>query len=398
MAIIVQKFGGTSVANTERIKHVGQIIRKYIENGAQPVVVVSAMAGVTNQLVSLCLEISRLTDFNLSEYDAALASGETVTAALLALYLQTIGISARSFHGWQIPIETNDSHGHGLITNIDTANLLDTISQGVVPIIAGFQGVNNAGRITTLGRGGSDTTAAAIAAALDAECCEIYTDTDGVYSADPRLVNHAMLIPALTHAEMLVFASLGAKVLHPRSVQIAMRYNIPMKVISSFTEHTGTIITTQKNSMENPKITGLTINHDFALVSVSTKSQQEIYQILQMITARGIKLYDIAFANNKTESLTFTTNLLNIAAIEKIVTDANAQIDEVNTTIAQLSIVGLGVNNSTDTLQIVMTQLAEQETHCYSINVGETSISCFVAASDCDRLLKSLHSKLIEDV
>ena len=221
MARIVQKFGGTSVANMERIRNVARLVKKEIDAGNQVAVVLSAMSGVTNQLVAYCEEANPLYDT--AEYDAVVSTGEQVTVGLLAILLQGMGLKARSFAGWQIPIHTDDAHGKARIVEIDTDDLIGRMNAGEIPVVAGFQGIGSDGRVTTLGRGGSDTSAVALAAALNADRCDIYTDVDGVYTTDPRIVPKARKLPRITYEEMLEMASLGAKVLQTRSVEMAMK-------------------------------------------------------------------------------------------------------------------------------------------------------------------------------
>ena len=225
MGIIVQKFGGTSVADLTRIENVAKLVKAELESGNQVIAVVSAMAGATNSLITQCAELSRLDELNsLQEYDAAIASGEIVTSALLALQLQSIGIKARSLQGWQVPIETNRAHVNAQIVNINPQKLSELLRQGITPVITGFQGVSIDGDITTLGKGGSDTTAAIIAASLNAERCDIYTDVDGIYTADPRVVHNAKKIDIINIDELYALCSSGAKVLHPRAALAAKRY------------------------------------------------------------------------------------------------------------------------------------------------------------------------------
>ncbi|HBC09068.1 MAG TPA: aspartate kinase, partial [Rhodospirillaceae bacterium] len=244
MALIVQKFGGTSVADVDRIKAVAQRVKSEVDAGHQIAVVVSAMAGVTNQLVGYVDDISKLYDAR--EYDAVVASGEQVTSGLLALALQDIGIPARSWQGWQIPIHTSDVHAKARITSIDTDKIQARLELGEVVVVPGFQGVAPDGRITTLGRGGSDTSAVALAAALKAHRCDIYTDVDGVYTCDPRIVTKARKLSKITYEEMLEMASQGAKVLQTRAVEMAMNHGVRTEVRSSFSAERGTLVVNEE--------------------------------------------------------------------------------------------------------------------------------------------------------
>ncbi len=266
MARLVQKFGGTSLADMERIKLVAQRVAREVEAGHEVAVVVSAMAGVTNQLVAWARETSRLHDA--SEYDVVVSSGEQVTAGLLTLALQNLGVDARSWLGWQIPLRTDDVHGKARIHSIEAAELGRRLARGQVAVVAGFQGVGACGRITTLGRGGSDTSAVALAAALDAERCDIFTDVDGVYTSDPRIVTKARKLDKITYEEMLEMASQGAKVLQTRSVEMAMNHRVRVQVLSSFSEAPGTLVVDEDEIVEQQVVSGIAYSRDEAKITV----------------------------------------------------------------------------------------------------------------------------------
>src|SRR5271163_2992694 len=266
MARLVQKFGGTSLADTERIKVVARRVEREIGAGHQVAVVVSAMAGVTNQLVDWTRETSRLHDAR--EFDVVVSSGEQVTAGLLALALQNLGIDARSWLGWQIPIRTDGVHGKARIEAIDVTEIGRRLAQGQVAVVAGFQGVGPRGRITTLGRGGSDTSAVALAAALEAERCDIFTDVDGVYTTDPRIVAKARKLSKITYEEMLEMASQGAKVLQTRSVEMAMNHRVRVQVLSSFTDTPGTLVVDEDEIVEKQVVSGIAYSRDEAKITV----------------------------------------------------------------------------------------------------------------------------------
>ncbi|MGE0748170.1 MAG: aspartate kinase, partial [Rhodospirillales bacterium] len=255
MARIVVKFGGTSVADVERIKSVARRIKRVIDDGNEVAVVVSAMSGATNQLVAWTREIAPLHDAR--EYDVVVASGEQVTAGLVALALQEIGVNARSWLGWQIPIRTDGAHGKARIEEIKAEELVRRLKDGQVPVCAGFQGIGPDERITTLGRGGSDTSAVALAAALHADRCDIYTDVDGVYTTDPRIVAKARKLSKITYEEMLELASVGAKVLQTRSVEIAMNHGVRVQVLSSFTDEPGTLVVDEGEIVEQEVVSGI---------------------------------------------------------------------------------------------------------------------------------------------
>lgn len=266
MARIVMKFGGTSVADIERIANAAARVKREVEAGNEVAVVVSAMAGATNQLVGYVDQTSRMYDAR--EYDAVVASGEQVTAGLMALRLQEMGVAARSWLGWQIPIKTNEVHAKARIEEIGTDNLDPRLSNGEVAVIAGFQGVSPRGRITTLGRGGSDTTAVALAAALKAERCDIYTDVDGVYTTDPRIVSKARKLERISHEEMLEMASLGAKVLQTRSVELAMNHGVRLQVLSSFEDKPGTLVVDEDEIVEQQVVSGIAYSRDEAKITL----------------------------------------------------------------------------------------------------------------------------------
>ena len=265
MGRIVQKYGGTSVADVDRIRNVATRVKREVDAGTQVAVVVSAMAGVTNQLVDYVRQLAPLHDTR--EYDAVVATGEQVTAGLLALALQTLGVPSRSFLGWQMPFRTDSMHGQARIEGIETAELERRLANGEVPVVAGFQGVSPDGRITTLGRGGSDTCAVALAAALKADRCDIYTDVDGVYTTDPRIVAKARKLDKITYEEMLELASLGAKVLQTRSVAMAMKHRVRVQVLSSFADLPGTLVVDEDEIVEQELVSGIAYSRDEAKIT-----------------------------------------------------------------------------------------------------------------------------------
>ena len=267
MARIVQKFGGTSVADLDRIRAVAQRVKAEVDAGNEVAVVVSAMSGTTNQLVEWSREIGPLHDAR--EYDVIVSTGEQVTVGLLAIALQNIGIDARSWLGWQIALHTNDLHGSARIESLDADKLDERLSSGQVAVVAGFQGIGPDGRISTLGRGGSDTSAVALAAALNADRCDIYTDVDGVYTTDPRIMPKARKLERITFEEMLEMASAGAKVLETRSVAMAMRYDVNLQVLSSFSDQPGTLVVNEEQNMEQQKISGIAYSRDEAKITLS---------------------------------------------------------------------------------------------------------------------------------
>jgi aspartate kinase len=266
MARLVMKFGGTSVADLDKIRNAAQHVRREVDRGYEVAVVVSAMAGKTNELVGWVRDTALLYDAR--EYDAVVSSGENVTAGLMALTLQQMGVPARSWQGWQVPLHTTSSHGAARILSIETERLLQKFGEGLHAVIAGFQGISPEGRVTTLGRGGSDTSAVAFAAALEAERCDIYTDVDGVYTTDPRITRKARKLDKISYEEMLELASLGAKVLQTRSVELAMRYKVPLMVRSSFSDAPGTIVCDEEEIVESNVVSGIAHSRDEAKLTV----------------------------------------------------------------------------------------------------------------------------------
>ncbi|MEK9911848.1 MAG: aspartate kinase, partial [Candidatus Puniceispirillum sp.] len=272
MARIVQKFGGTSVADLDRIRAVATRVKAEVDAGHEVAVVVSAMAGSTNQLVEWATTVGKIHDAR--EYDTIVATGEQVTVGLLAIALQNLGVEARSWLGWQIPIHTDDVHGAARIDSIDATKISARMAQGQVAIVAGFQGIAPDGRISTLGRGGSDTSAVALAAALNADRCDIYTDVDGVYTTDPRIAPKAQKLSRITFEEMLEMASSGAKVLQTRSVAMAMRHNVNLQVLSSFTNAAGTFVVSEDSVVEQETISGIAYSPDEAKITIAGLSDQ----------------------------------------------------------------------------------------------------------------------------
>jgi aspartate kinase len=266
MARIVMKFGGTSVANPERIRNAARRIKAQVDQGDDVAVAVSAMAGVTDRLVEQVQETSPIYDTR--EYDVVVSSGEQITAGLLAIVLQEMGVSARSWLGWQIPVRTNEAHGSARIEEVAVEEILRRFDEGQVAVVAGFQGVDPQGRITTLGRGGSDTSAVALAAALGAERCDIYTDIDGVYTSDPRIVTRARKLERVTYEEMLEMASQGAKVLQTRSVEMAMKHRVRVQVLSSFEEAPGTLVVDEDEIVEQAVVSGIAYSRDEAKITL----------------------------------------------------------------------------------------------------------------------------------
>jgi aspartate kinase len=397
MGIIVQKFGGTSVGSIERIKNVASLVETEIAANNRVVVIVSAMAGATNALVAQCAQISRLDkDAHLREYDAALASGEIITSALLALQLQTIGLKARSLQGWQIPFKTDEMHSNAQVTAIDTKLLLQLLDDGIIPVITGFQGVTTTGDVTTLGKGGSDTSAALIAAALNADRCDIYTDVDGIYTADPRIVHDAKKIDYIDTDELYELCASGAKVLHPRAALAAKRYGFAMRVLSSFTNNSGTIIQKNESPMENKLVTAITSNKNLLKIDIEHKAGN-FSKILTEFTKESIiteqtystsntNSYIITSLADKNKSETLLENLKNHALIKKY---------ELITNISTVTVVGYGINSNKTLIQQIIEILASNNIEILASNSSDIKFSILINESDNEKLIRLLHDYTI---
>ncbi len=342
---IVQKFGGTSVADIARLEKVALKVKREIDAGHQVIVVVSAMAGVTNQLVSYTKALSN--GLPTPEHDAVHSTGEQITSGLLALALQQIGIPARSFMGWQIPIITDDCHTNARIQDIPTENLETCLAQNITPVISGFQGITKDQRITTLGRGGSDTTAVAIAAALQADRCDIYTDVEGVFTADPRIVPNARKLKEISYQEMHELAAQGAKVLHTRSVETAMAHNVCVRVLSSFVESPGTHMVSKTENTH--KLSGIAHNSDWTLIKLSSISQplKTIRQLASQFEKQSINHDMFVFTDTDPQVLSFTIAKGDLAktiqAVEETLPQFQPHHLEIETNITKITLVGFGM-------------------------------------------------------
>ena len=399
MARIVQKFGGTSVANIERIRATAAIVRRAVAAGDQVAVVVSAMAGTTNQLVEWTRAVAMLHDAR--EYDVVVASGEQITAGLIALALQDHGIAARSWLGWQLPIQTDSTHGKARIQHIDTAEIERRMAQGEVPVIAGFQGLGERNRITTLGRGGSDATAVALAAALKADRCDIYTDVDGVYTTDPRIVAKARKLDKIAYEEMLEMASQGAKVLQIRSVEFASKYQVNLRVLSSFEEGQGTLITTEENIMEQALISGVTLNRDEAQVTVVGVPDRPgvASGILGPVADANIEV-DMIVQNtgaDGTTDFTFTVHRNDhdrtLEILQQVAADMGARGVRGEKKIVKISIVGVGMRSHAGIASRMFRALAAEGINIRMISTSEIKISVVVDEKYSELGVRTLHSE-----
>jgi aspartate kinase len=399
MALIVQKYGGTSVANTERIRAVAERVAKFKMRGHQVVVVLSAMSGETNRLIGLAKEIQATPDPR--ELDVLVSTGEQVTIALLAMALKDLGLKAKSYTGGQVRILTDNAFTKARILNIDETNMRADLDSGHVLVVAGFQGVDEAGNVTTLGRGGSDTTGVALAAALKADECQIYTDVDGVYTTDPRIVPEARRLNTVTFEEMLEMASLGSKVLQIRSVEFAGKYKVKLRVLSSFQETgDGTLITFEENdSMEQPIISGIAFNRDEAKITVVGVPDHPgiAYQILGPVADANIDVdmivQNIGHAN--TTDFTFTVHRNDFAKAMALVKSTAATIGarEVigDDKIAKVSIVGVGMRSHVGVARRMFETLSKENINLQMISTSEIKISVVVDDKYTELAVRALH-------
>ena len=399
MAIIVQKFGGTSVADTTRIKAVAETVKRECDAGNQVAVVLSAMAGVTDQLIGYVAEVGGSN--NLPEYDTVVSTGEQITAGLLALCLDGIGVPSRSWMGWQIPIRTDDKHGKARIEKIDTEALEQCFADGQVPVIPGFQGISPDGRITTFGRGGSDTSAVAVAAALGAERCDIYTDVDGVYTTDPRIVSAARKMEKITYEEMLEMASLGAKVLQTRAVELAMKSNQRLQVRSSYSDAPGTLVVDEDEIVEQEMVSGIAYSRDEAkitLVQVADKPGVAA-SIFGPLADAGINVDMIVqnvSADGRATDLTFTVTE---ADLERAVETVAAKKDVLeyadlasDSNVVKISVIGVGMRSHAGVAQRMFETLGEKGINIQVISTSEIKVSVLVAEEYTELALRALHT------
>ncbi|MEM7026827.1 MAG: aspartate kinase [Pseudomonadota bacterium] len=398
MALIVQKYGGTSVGSIDRIHAVADRVLETVQQGNKVVVVVSAMSGETDRLVGLAKSISDKPIPR--EMDVLLSTGEQVTIALLSMCLEEKGQSAISYTGGQVCIRTDDAHSKARILDIDSANVLAALEQGKVVVIAGFQGNDQDGNITTLGRGGSDTTAVAMAAALKADECRIYTDVDGVYTADPRIVEGAQRLPNITYEEMLEMASLGSKVLQIRSVEFARKYNVNLRVLSSFKDGPGTLITEEDEDMEAALISGIAHNKDEAkLTIVGVPDQPGIAsQILGPIADANIEV-DMIVQNvgvDNTTDFTFSVHRNDFDQAMSILQNTSKEIGAKQVTgdnkIAKISVVGVGMRSHAGIASKMFKTLAAEGINIQMISTSEIKISVVVAEKYLELGVRTLHS------
>ena len=403
MSLVVQKYGGTSVADVERMRNVARRVAATLDAGHRVVVVVSAMAGETDRLVAYAKELGG-DEPDAREYDVLVSTGEQKTIAMLALALQRLGRVARSFTGGQIGMRTDTTHGKARIESIDALRLRDALQAGIVPVIAGFQGIDEDGNITTLGRGGSDTSAVAAAAALGADVCEIYTDVDGVYTTDPNLVPAARKLDRISYDEMIEMASLGTKVLQIRSVRFAMRYRVPLHVRSSFSDVSGTWVVPEEEVMEELVVSGVTYNRDEAKIRVrGVKDVPGVAARLFTPLSEANIVVDMIVQNlsqDGTTDMTFTVGRSDYARALRIATEVGARLGSADVdgdaTIAKVSIVGLGMKDHAGVASRMFQVLAEQGVNIQLIATSEIKISVVIDEAHTERAVRALHEAFVE--
>ena len=412
MALIVQKYGGTSMGSIDRIKNVAKRVKRWHDNGHQVVVVVSAMSGETNRLIDLARQISKQPDPR--EYDQMVSTGEQVSISLLAMAIKELGIGARSFTGRQVAIKTDNAHNKARIESIDDKNIREQLEAGNIVIVAGFQGIDDEGNSTTLGRGGSDTTGVAIAAALGADECQIYTDVDGVYTTDPRVTSKAKKLEKITFEEMLEMASLGSKILQIRSVEFAGKYGVPLRVLSSFDEDTdgsfdddfknnvGTLITIDEgDNMEQAIISGIAFNRDeakivvrgvpdhpgiaSAILSPIGRANIEIDMIVQNVSANGTT--DFSFTVNRNDMDKAMAVLNN-----EVKDDIGAKEVVGNSDVVKVSLVGVGMRSHAGVASLMFQTLAENNINIQMISTSEIKVSVLIQEQHLEKAVKSLHT------
>jgi aspartate kinase len=410
MARLVMKFGGTSVADLDRIRNVARHVKREVDAGHDVAVVVSAMAGVTNQLVAWCRDAAMLHDAR--EYDAVVATGEEVTAGLLAIVLEGMGVNARSWQGWQLPILTDNAHASARILDVNGAELIRRFKEmSQVAVIAGFQGMHKeTGRITTLGRGGSDTSAVAIAAAIGAERCDIYTDVDGVYTSDPRVVPKAHRLDKIAYEEMLELASLGAKVMQVRSVELGMVHNVPIMVRSSFVKpedvtpganFIGTLICDESEIMEQQTVTGIAFSKDEAQISLRRVQDKPgvaaaIFGPLADSNINVDMIVQNVSADGATTDLTFTVPSADYERARVTLEKAKGKIgyDHIDgsTEVAKVSVIGIGMRSHAGVAASAFKALAEKKINILAITTSEIKFSVLLNASQTDLAVRTLHT------
>ena len=399
MARLVLKFGGTSVADLDRIRSVSSRIKREVEAGHQVAVIVSAMSGTTNQMVAWVNDLDPLHDER--EYDTVVAAGEQITAGLTAIALQKLGVKARSWLGWQVPIRTDGTHGKARIESIDVDALRASMAEGVVAVVAGFQGVGPNGRISTLGRGGSDTSAVALAAALQADRCDIFTDVDGVYTTDPRIVTKARKMDKITYEEMLEMASQGAKVLQTRSVEMAMNHRVRVQVLSSFEDKPGTLVVDESEIVEQQIVSGIAYSRDEAKITLRNVPDQPgvaaaVFGPLADAAINVDMIVQNISHDGSTTDMTFTVGEADYERATKVIEGAKAKLGFVSfqgdKTVAKVSVIGVGMRSHFGVAQTMFKALAEKGINIQVITTSEIKVSVLIAEDYTELALRALHT------
>ena len=398
MSRIVMKFGGTSVADLDRIRNVARRVKREVEAGHEVAVVVSAMAGVTNGLVRWCQELSPLHDAR--EYDTVVATGEQVTIGLLAIALQTEGVDARSWQGWQIPVRTDGAHGKARVEAIEGEELIRRMGIGQVPVVAGFQGIGPDNRVTTLGRGGSDLSAVALAAAVRADRCDIYTDVDGVYTTDPRIVPRARKLERISYEEMLELASVGAKVLQTRSVELAMKQRVRIQVLSSFEDRPGSLVVDEDEIVEQPVVSGIAYSRDDAKVTLRrVPDRPGVAAAVFGALARANVNVDMIVQNIGADGLTdmtFTVGKADLARARDVLERARGEVGFeallADPEVAKISVVGVGMRSHAGVANTMFRALSEKGINIQVISTSEIKVSVLVGAEYTELAVRALHT------
>ena len=399
MKLVVLKFGGTSVADVPQIKKIASKIKTEVKEGNKVIAVVSAMSGITNNLIDQVKKTSE--NFPYSEYDTVVSSGEQVTSALLSIALEALSIKARSWLGWQVPIFTDDIYGKAAIKNIETENISKSLENGFVAIVSGFQGVSNNNRITTLGRGGSDTSAVALAAAFSADRCDIFTDVDGVYTTDPRIVKDAKKLDYVTYEEMLELASQGAKVLQTRSVALAMKYSINLRVLSSFEDLPGTFIIKEGHSMEKFEISGIAHSLNEAKITISGVPDRpgqaaEVFGALADSSINVDMIVQSSPINHESTDITFTIQETDLLEAEEIIKSIQRNIGfkkfTSETNVVKISVIGNAMRTQSGIAKTMFETLAKNQINIHVISTSEIKISVLISSDYYELAMRSLHT------
>ena len=398
MELVVLKFGGTSVADVPQIKKIALKIKGEVDQGNKVIVVVSAMSGVTNNLIDLVNQTSK--NFSFSEYDVVLSTGEQITSALLSIALEELSLKARSWMGWQVPIVSDNTHGKAVIKDIKTSNIMGSIKKGYIAIVSGFQGISEDNRITTLGRGGSDTTAVALAAAFSADRCDIYTDVEGVYTTDPRIVKKAKKLDFITYEEMLELASQGAKVLQTRSVALAMKYNVNLRVLSSFANVPGTLIAEERGNMEKSEISGIAHSLNEAKITLSDIPDQpgqaaNIFGALAEFSINVDMIVQSSSINHGSTDMTFTIPETDLLMAEKVIKKIKGNIGfkkfTSETDVVKISIIGNAMRSQSGIAKTMFQTLAKNHINIQVISTSEIKISVLISSEYYELAKRSLH-------